>query len=856
MDEADSQPKRRRVTRACDECRRKKIKCDGKSPCTHCCVYEYACTYLQPSNRRRNPPIAYVESLEQRCSRYEKLLRRFMPGATFDTEELEVADSDDIKIRASVSPTSSATLPADGTETRSLESMVGPALELNRDDYGNIDFRGDSSGTLFVKKVYDQVVAKVNAPNSVNEKSSDSGMPDSLDQLLKQSPELNQFESLPQVGDEEEDIVLPKQEVAVELAHLCFDNACVIIQFVHQPTFFERVVAHYANAENEQDDSFSAVLYSAMAVGCLFAQPMMKQLGIDDLKLRAFQYFQASKRFVDPLDRANTEILQSLLLQMLFLHSTANISACWTYLGTAMRCAQRIGIHRKFDDETFNPLESQLRRKMFWTIRNLEMYLHAILGLPRSISDCDYDQHMPEEVDDDYVTANGILQQPADTLTNMISVNAYGRLMTIMGNVIRNVYPLNTSPYAAETGKVLVSHKDLESLQTALDSWQQSLPPILRHTTQFDEMDTHWYRQSRLLHYSYCYTYITIYRPFLHYVSTSEDQENPSFRQYGQRAKQGAFEILRLTQEIFDNDSTCFGHMISIYSTFFSGMILIYSLIREHTKQDPADRQKCLESIEIALSAMEFSSKCSLAAERCRNIFLEVKKLIPDSSTQIPHVTCSNQKNYKAEREQFVVKQESSSQNSNPQVKMKNKNASKISNAYTEAKRVDAPNAASIYSDGNTTSGHVNNDAFPQGVDFPIASFDPSGSAYSFYPTLPNNMPFQYMSFAPSAAHLPTQDTYQLHAHRNHINEPYYPPNFMANNATQFMPVPSSHEFADYSQLVPQEQDREMSEQSHAAWPQAYSSHVHGVAHNPMDSHAAWADGMIPENFATDHHPI
>jgi len=25
--------KRRRVTRACDECRRKKIKCDGKQPC-------------------------------------------------------------------------------------------------------------------------------------------------------------------------------------------------------------------------------------------------------------------------------------------------------------------------------------------------------------------------------------------------------------------------------------------------------------------------------------------------------------------------------------------------------------------------------------------------------------------------------------------------------------------------------------------------------------------------------------------------------------------------------------------------------------------------------------------------------
>lgn len=40
--------KRRRVTRACDECRRKKIKCDGKQPCTHCTVYSYGAQNIMP----------------------------------------------------------------------------------------------------------------------------------------------------------------------------------------------------------------------------------------------------------------------------------------------------------------------------------------------------------------------------------------------------------------------------------------------------------------------------------------------------------------------------------------------------------------------------------------------------------------------------------------------------------------------------------------------------------------------------------------------------------------------------------------------------------------------------------------
>lgn len=49
--------KRRRVTRACDECRRKKIKCDGKQPCTHCTVYSYG--MLSTSTLGRNFALLY-----------------------------------------------------------------------------------------------------------------------------------------------------------------------------------------------------------------------------------------------------------------------------------------------------------------------------------------------------------------------------------------------------------------------------------------------------------------------------------------------------------------------------------------------------------------------------------------------------------------------------------------------------------------------------------------------------------------------------------------------------------------------------------------------------------------------------
>ena len=60
--------KRRRVTRACDECRRKKIKCDGKQPCTHCTVYSYGqSARAEASPHHRGWPLPLPNPWSQPC---------------------------------------------------------------------------------------------------------------------------------------------------------------------------------------------------------------------------------------------------------------------------------------------------------------------------------------------------------------------------------------------------------------------------------------------------------------------------------------------------------------------------------------------------------------------------------------------------------------------------------------------------------------------------------------------------------------------------------------------------------------------------------------------------------------------
>ncbi|GIZ39699.1 hypothetical protein CKM354_000307400 [Cercospora kikuchii] len=66
-------PARKRTVRACDQCRRRKVKCNGKLGCTECNSIGLECSYGSQikQSRRRN----YLIHLEQKVQRLEHELR-------------------------------------------------------------------------------------------------------------------------------------------------------------------------------------------------------------------------------------------------------------------------------------------------------------------------------------------------------------------------------------------------------------------------------------------------------------------------------------------------------------------------------------------------------------------------------------------------------------------------------------------------------------------------------------------------------------------------------------------------------------------------------------------------------------
>jgi Fungal specific transcription factor domain len=173
--------------------------------------------------------------------------------------------------------------------------------------------------------------------------------------------------------------------------------------------------------------------------------------------------------------------LQAVIFMIMFLQSSASMSTCHSYISAAMAASLQMGLHRS-QPEAMDPIERETRKRIFWTIRTLDTYIVAILGLPRTIGDDDIDQEMPLELDDQYITGKAILSMPDGQISVIAGVNAHTSLIQILGKVVTDVYPTKRIKTEAskKTRAYVVSDAKVREVERDLQHWAKNLPMHLR----------------------------------------------------------------------------------------------------------------------------------------------------------------------------------------------------------------------------------------------------------------------------------------------------------------------------------------------------------------------------------------
>lgn len=165
---------------------------------------------------------------------------------------------------------------------------------------------------------------------------------------------------------------------------------------------------------------------------------------------------------------------------ILFLQASAKLSISYAYIGLAQRAALRLGLHRSVA-ANFTPIERELRKRIFWVVRSMDVYVSTICGLPLAVNDDDIDQEYPLEIDDQYITPAGILPMPSGRISLMVGANAHASLVDIMVKVLKYIYPVRISSAQTSPGRTyMVSHSKIREIEVELDAWSAALPPPLQ----------------------------------------------------------------------------------------------------------------------------------------------------------------------------------------------------------------------------------------------------------------------------------------------------------------------------------------------------------------------------------------
>ncbi|OJD19708.1 hypothetical protein AJ78_00331 [Emergomyces pasteurianus Ep9510] len=536
--EESNDAKRRRIARACDMCRKKKIKCDGKMPkCSHCINYKTECIFTQVE-KKRNPPkgAKYIEGLENRLGRMESLLRLSGLLTEADTGKTDLSalerrladkssQSSGLSSRPSTtsfgfnqtnqpSPTTStphadshtsprtpATSPESQKETEAeLDSLSDMMCSLVTNNCGETRYIGSSSGfSIFSPK----------GIQWVNEKTGDSSFQDMIssayvddNKWIYWKPEIFSDIFARRVFKP-----LPPREEALSLFKDYFENFNCVFPLFHEPTFMHLVERQYS-----RDPYEGSGWWASMNVVLAIAHRLrvMSNLVPQEEDKKAWLYLKNAMGVLTELTMRNTDLLsvQALIGMSLFLQGTPNPQPTFFLVAAAIRLSHSIGLHKRGSGFGLNSIELEQRKRVFWIAYILDKDICLRSGRPPVQDDDDMNVELPSE-------------DPPDNIGNVPLSDGKGklnlfRLMCIFATIESKVYKqlYSTKASRQSDGELL---NTIGELDRELEEWKDSIPIDFRPEHEIKATHRPLILHIVVLHFAYYNCLTTIHRMSVHH---------------------------------------------------------------------------------------------------------------------------------------------------------------------------------------------------------------------------------------------------------------------------------------------------------------------------------------------------
>ncbi|KAM5341196.1 hypothetical protein ACJ41O_015305 [Fusarium nematophilum] len=425
----------KRISAACQRCRRRKQKCDGKLPvCGSCAAAEVPCV---PSDRLviKVDRDCECDHLRGQVERLKDLVKELQTQLALQASEIGDAAEGRLQTpRASQHALGSHESDASG----SLERFYRGRMLLPTFRGSSVDSGADA--------------AFMSSPWHLWKGLSASDTPQAVTPAS-----------------------FSLHEDGLSLVDVFFDRRWPQYPVLHRPTFMEQ---HFILLTTGQigNKLSSFQVNMVLAIG---ASEMARSNCAASASHHSF--FQAAVRDLDNVLAAeDMDCIQCLLLLCIFGSNEPQSVNLWYTVGLALRLAVGIDLHRRETLACRSLLEAEMCKRLFWSLYAMDRSISISLGRPLGIQDADITIPLPLLLSDDKLIGPSE-QAIANICPDVKDMSAFRHIIELRR--------INADIYKAlhSAGDVNIESSNLDSIRTQvytrLNAWLLSAPRYLAPTS-------------------------------------------------------------------------------------------------------------------------------------------------------------------------------------------------------------------------------------------------------------------------------------------------------------------------------------------------------------------------------------
>lgn len=402
-------------SRSCVTCRRRKVRCNKRTPCSNCAKAGIECVFPAPGRAPRKPRRPQDAELLSRLRRLEGVIDQIKDKKPENTSP--------------PAPPPVENVPVEGHHEQPQQKEIGkqegeemcpymdpnfkrPAPRNLENEFGRLvidEGRSRYVSNRFWASMGDEIEELQDILDPSSSEDEDYPSPQSSTNSASHDGFLFGFYSLSHSLRSYH----PTPEQVNFLWNVYLENVAPLISIFHKPTLQKLFVGPAQNPGLLDKNSEALVLtIYFVAIISLSPEQCRSKLGEErDSLVRRYRFaVEQALAKANFLNTQNLMLLQTVVLFLIAVRREDDTKFVWAMNSVVLRLAQGLGLHRDGTNFKLRPFETEMRRRLWWHICLLDIRSSEDHGTDAQIHERLYDTQLPLNINDDDIKPE--MQEP------------------------------------------------------------------------------------------------------------------------------------------------------------------------------------------------------------------------------------------------------------------------------------------------------------------------------------------------------------------------------------------------------------------------------------------------------------